>query len=441
MPASRPYFFAIFGASPLALITPQLLGQFIMIVLALRILSRRIGLRRAIVCVLPIILPGWAINNVLYYCSRQWCVVLVFVAMTLFDTAAGAARPRRRYFAGGLVGALAVYLDLFASIFLPGLACMLILSARDGRTDLQLGRQRITAGVYGAVLGFAVVFLLRWIAGVHAPQASLHLENIPNNLRLLWTQCLPFALGIQVLDFKEQLLKPALRTLPKAIYYPQLIAGYGFVVLVLSGIALFLVKRIPWETRRLGLVGAVTALATIAAFSLSVMPFNFWSARYLGPLFWFAPFAMAPLAWRIPARAVPVTIGPILCVVAIGGWLSYGRLADGPLASSRNLAEKELGKFLVARDLRVAAADYWMAYRLTFILQERVIVVPLDASQDRYLPYRNAFLQTPRPALIFHPKQSRVSVETVEADLNRRGEHYDKQRVGEFTILLPKPQT
>lgn len=37
---------------------------------------------------------------------------------------------------------------------------------------------------------------------------------------------------------------------------------------------------------------------------------------------------------------------------------------------------------------RFAVADYWIAYPLTFISDERVLVVPENAAEDRYLPYR-----------------------------------------------------
>jgi hypothetical protein len=37
---------------------------------------------------------------------------------------------------------------------------------------------------------------------------------------------------------------------------------------------------------------------------------------------------------------------------------------------------------------RFAIADYWIAYPLTFISDERVLVVPENAAEDRYAPYR-----------------------------------------------------
>jgi hypothetical protein len=97
---------------------------------------------------------------------------------------------------------------------------------------------------------------------------------------------------------------------------------------------------------------------------------------------------------------------------------------------------------LASRGVRYAMADYWVAYRLTFLFRERVIVVPTHEAEDRYRPYREAFAASPRVAYVFDPWRSRERDPDAElaALLPSRARDpvrdVERVEVGRFTVLV-----
>ena len=71
-----------------------------------------------------------------------------------------------------------------------------------------------------------------------------------------------------------------------------------------------------------------------------------------------------------------------------------------------------LADALRAEGVRYAAAQYWLAYRLTFLFDEDPVVVPLAEADDRYRPYRDGFEAAPVVAYVFHPSEPRAQWET-----------------------------
>jgi len=81
---------------------------------------------------------------------------------------------------------------------------------------------------------------------------------------------------------------------------------------------------------------------------------------------------------------------------AVGGALLAGTLlffALGQLQWRETLVPDRSARLMIdclaQHDVRAAIADYWTAYRLTFLSGERLVVVPDDPVGDRYRPYRN----------------------------------------------------
>jgi hypothetical protein len=106
------------------------------------------------------------------------------------------------------------------------------------------------------------------------------------------------------------------------------------------------------------------------------------SYRYLMPMYAAIPVVLAigiDAVWRTSAAAaVVVGVG----VVAIWGgeqmqW--HGRLKPDTKAAAAIACLRESGT-------RGALADYWVSYKLTFLMDEQVIVAPSNAF-DRYPPY------------------------------------------------------
>ena len=90
-----------------------------------------------------------------------------------------------------------------------------------------------------------------------------------------------------------------------------------------------------------------------------------------------------------------------------------------------------LVELLEARGVDRVLANYWIAYRLTFESEERVIASPFGFW--RYRPYRDAVAAEPRPAHVF-AVGSRVEPRE-RSRLSDRG--YTRVRAGEFIVYLP----
>ncbi len=83
-----------------------------------------------------------------------------------------------------------------------------------------------------------------------------------------------------------------------------------------------------------------------------------------------------------------------------------------------------------------AAAQYWLAYRLTFLFDEDPVVVPLNGADDRYRPYRAGFAAAPVVAYVFHPSEPRAQPEAVEAQLAAQRVTYRHEEIAGFTVLI-----
>ncbi len=100
--------------------------------------------------------------------------------------------------------------------------------------------------------------------------------------------------------------------------------------------------------------------------------------------------------------------------------------------------EAALAGALRAEGVRYAAAQYWLAYRLTFLFDEDPVVVPLDPREDRYRPYRDGFDTAPVVAYGFHPSEPRARPEQVEEQLRDAGTPYRRMEVDGFTVLIAR---
>ncbi|HEX5504219.1 MAG TPA: hypothetical protein VFW96_16455 [Thermomicrobiales bacterium] len=431
--------FAVTGARALTLMAVPLLGYLLLIALVFATLRRRLGPAPAALATLPLVCAPQAVNGVALAPPRQWAITAVFAACWALDGASGAWRPGRWYAAGALLGALALYLDLFTLQFLPGLAAFALACCFDGGPPRGIRWRRIGACALGCAAGLGLVWLARQQPGAGAPPAADGLAAAPAHLRLLLDAALPWVLGARVFIPGAGLYPAPWR--PPATF---LAVQYGGALLFLAGLAWGGLavgrRRLPWPVRRLGGLGALVAACSLGGFVVAAAPRDMWSARYLAPLIWMAPFALAPAAYVLRPRRFALVLAPYLVVAAVGGWLSYGPYVRGPLPvyapRGAATAEAELGRALRERGVAHAAAPYWLAYRLTFLWGERPIVVPLDATQDRYAPYRRGFAAAPEVALIFHPADPRATAADYEARLRRAGARYERLEVAGYTVLL-----
>ena len=429
--------FVFTGSSPLALMASSLAGHVLLTWFVFDALRRHLPGWTAAVAVLPLVFAPDPVHTYVLYPPRQASLTLVFAAFWLLQGVTASRRPRARLAAGGTVAMLAVYADPYALLFLPGEALLAALVLAESRGDRPVLLRRLAAFVGGAIAGVVPYELLTHHRLASRGQTSLGLAMVRHNLALLLDPCGQWLLSTKVY---------AARTMTD--YQPwEVGAGYhafqgvAAVILVagvLSGFALVFVKAIPWELRRLGLVGAVMAPVTVGGFLVSPMVMDHFSSRYLAAALLAAPFALGPAAFLLRGRRFALVLLPYLISGAVAGWVSYRPFG---LARHPSLAvDERLGVALRERGIRYAVADYWASYRLTLAYGEHPIVVPKNEGEDRYKPYRDAFETEPVVAYIHDAYRSRERLEETAAKI-KAGEtvfepRYDRFELGNFTVLV-----
>lgn len=430
-------FIALFGATPLVAMAVTLVGQLLTALLAYAIAARRLEPWQALLVTLPLVFMTMGLNIYLFFNVRQWCLALVLCAFLLIDRSAEAARPRATMTAGVVLGFLALFADLYAAQFIPGLLLFAILSGLDGTWRWKtFPRVVLTVGAATA-LGVGVLLVLRRLADVHTGRASLDTLKIPHNWPLFAEQCFQWLAGAKLF---------AIDTAGNAVLVPSpgwlsVLQAAGlvvFVLLLVSGSALFFVQRLPWRVRVLGAVGSGVAFTSCFGFLCSGTAVDIWGTRLLLPVVLLLPLTLAPLA-HLLGRRLAFALSPYLLATAFTGWLSYGVFVDGPLpvrtARGAMTEERALGEFLRSKGVRYAAAQYWGAYRLSLIFSEDPIVVP-EASEDRYPKWRERFDAAPRVAYLVHPSTPDLIAEYVEDRLKEKGLTFERSTVAGYTVYL-----
>jgi hypothetical protein len=431
--------FALGGPSPLKLMLAPFFGHLILCFFAWSVLERRLTPWKAFVLGLPLVFAPQAINSVALYPPRQWCLTLLFAAIWLIDSA-----PRRwgalRVALGLLCGALSLYLDQYAQLVLGPVVIFFLFCTFDAPRTWKTVLVRFSAGAGGLALGLLLVHALRNAAGASTYETNLTMSvaRAQANWPLFKNICLPWLLGAKAFVPGANLY-PDLWLPPAALRAWQSLGATSLLLFILAAPALVLVRRVPWEVARLGLLGAGAAAAAVLGFLLSGITYDMWAVRYLAPIVWLAPFALAPLAYLVvSATGLGLVLLPYLSVAAIGGWLSFGHYVNGPLPrrDRRGQAREELvvARFLRSRHITLAAAQYWLSYRLTFLYQEDPIVVPL--ADDRYPPYREAFDHASTVAYIFHPSEPRAIPAQVLPSLVAQGGRVERVQIATFTVLI-----
>jgi hypothetical protein len=427
--------FAVTGPSALTLMVVPLVGHLILVGLAYDVLRRAVGPGSAAVACLPLVFAPQSVNGVALYAPREWAITAVVLAVWLAARAEGPRAPL--WLAGsGFVAGFAVYLDLFTLQMTPAAGVFALWRAVTGRSR---GRS-VGALLLGAAAGVAVIAWSRAQPVADAAKAGMTLERIGTNWTLMVDQCLPYLLGVKVFVQDPVTLGHPQYPMPWPVQVIQALAVAAFGVAVCWA-AVAVVGRIgPAPVRQLGALGLIGSAASVGGFLVSTMPADLLSARYLAPIVWLAPFTLAPAAHALGTRWFAALIAPFVVAVGIGGWYAFAPyVVDGaPVRDPRGVAREEavLADALRAEGVRYAAAQYWLAYRLTFLFVEDPVVVPLAGAEDRYRPYRDGFDTAPVVAYLFHPSEPRAQWQTTAAELDGQGVAYRRAEIAGFTVLI-----
>jgi hypothetical protein len=434
--------FAITGPSALTLMLVPLIGHLVLVGLAYdavrRALGPAVGRGGAVFACLPLVFAPQSVNGVALYAPRQWSITAAILAVWLAARAAGRWAPA--WLAGsGLLAGLAVYLDLYTLQMMPAVGVFALWCALAAPHRLRA----VGALLVGALTGAAVLAWSRAQPVADATKAGLTLTRNGANGALLVDQNLPYLLGQKVFVQPPGSLEHVPWPAPGWLHLVQWAGVLGFVAAAAFAVVAVVARRGPAAVRRLGALGLVGSVASVGGFLLSTMPSDLLTTRYLAPIVWLAPFTLAPAALALGARAFAVAVAPFVVAVGIGGWLAFSPYVQGglPVRDPRGVAvdEAALASTLRAEGVRYAAAQYWLAYRLTFLSDEGLIVVPLEPRDDRYRPYRDGFAAAPVVAYVFHPSEPRATPEPVEQQLRAAGTPYRREEISGFTVLIVAP--
>jgi hypothetical protein len=476
-------FSALFGTHPFWIFLIPLIGMLAMLVLVWHTLRKHFSQAATFVCILPLIFATHAINSPMVYVMRQTMITCMVLGVFLLNRAS--TRSLHGYFFGGLCFAFGAAIDMFGMLLLPAGALLLLLCARDpevGHDDVppwRIWAKRLSSGAAGFALSLGVAAALGHIPGGKRPAAAVtssmaastapafsnltsaiardhaltsksailtdYFADVAFRAHLFWHDCLPFALGTKAYVSGLQIPAPAW-TPPGILHGIAMVAALAFAAMMASAFPLFCVRRVPRALRRLGLFGALCGLTAIAAFIFVAGASDMWSARYLAPLIWFSPFSIAPALYVLgDARGSAIVTLWAACA-AMCGWVTYGDYVHdahiAQVARATGEEERALALALRARGITGAYADYWLAYRLSLLMQERPVVVPFNAGADRYPPYRLSVASANVAAMLFHPMEPRTTADAFRSDLRREQRLLEDFTVGDYTVLVvakPRP--
>jgi hypothetical protein len=385
--------FKLLGPTPIALMLSALVLYVGLTIVVYCTLLRRTTPPRAFVATLPLVFTTACVHSYALYPPRQLALTVAFVAFFAIDKGTIASLA-----IGGLLAMLAWVFDPYAMIFVPA-AFVLGVSAILRERDALGPRAKALVAFFGGVIAGAAALV--WLFTRPAAQqgvASMSAGVIKHNAKLLWHECLPWAIGtkiykpLHVMDYVPW-------AMPRAY---AIITWIGAAALV---IALLLSARFAFpRVRAIVAIAWLTIALNVGSFLVSLMVMDHFSMRYLAASILVLPFALAPLVDRLGAAKAAPLLAPYLFVAGAGGWLSHGDWVRGPLPqrtdAGRGVVEARVLKALQERKIDVAIADYWAAYRLDFVWREALPVVPYHASQDRYPPYRAKYEASKRFAYI-----------------------------------------
>jgi hypothetical protein len=433
--------FALLGTTPLVLMLTALMGHLLAISFAVLTLARRLSPWVALLLVLPLVFGSAPTHTYTLHPPRQTALTLVFAAVFLLDGAASARCPHCWFTAGAALATFACFADPYALVFLPGVAVLAVFAVFDVVAPRKVQFRRLGAAFAGAVVGVIPFAIVRSLPQSTSGQLSFDASVLARNWALFKGPCLQWVLGTRVLHEPVGAADYVVWQPPLAFALVQWLGVVSLVAALVVALIAYALRVAPWELRRLGVLGIVTVFVTVAGFLLSVMPMDHYSSRYLVAIVLVTPFVFAPVAALVRPAVLVCWIAPMVASFAVCGWLGYEPCVQGVRILDTHSSETEahLARELARRHIEYAQADYWAAYRLTFMFKEAVKVVPIHAQQDRYAPYRNGFSRAGVYAYIYDHRRSEESPNTIASRIGC--EPSERFSIGDFDVYVVQRST
>ncbi len=156
--------------------------------------------------------------------------------------------------------------------------------------------------------------------------------------------------------------------------------------------------------------------------------------RYIGVLAPLLALVLAALLKDLRAAALVLVAASALSVTALFQLRDSGAMAPGAKDVRAPTTVAPLIRVLDRYGITRASADYWVAFRVTFLTRERIVVAP--SSSNRYPAYWELVARSGRVAWIFVTGSKTEGPERPE--LLARG--YRRVNVGPYVVYLPTRQ-
>jgi hypothetical protein len=433
-------FFAVLGRAPWVLMVSALSLHVSATLLVFSALSGHVGRASAFVLSLLLVLTPSSVHSYALYPPREASLFLALTAFVLVDRAAMAGNGRRRALvylcAGCTLSTAATAADPYAMLVAPlslGFAAWTAFAAWSGKPRLRA----LGASAAFAALGVLPSIALKTSAGAKNGPMTLSLSLIPHNAELLVRECLPWAMSTRIY-YAKHVMDYSPWEPPAWVSAFLMGAALIFAVALAMSLRAAISGGISSEARRLGVVGLLVFPVGIGSFLVSVMVMDHFSMRYLAALTLLSPFALLPLAKRLPPARLALLLAPFLLSSAIGGWVGFGPFVRGPVpVRTAEIADDyALRALMHEKGLRYGVADYWTAYRLTFLFREEPTFVPTSPREDRYAPYRQAFEKEARIAYVFDPGRSRENPDDLLRELAQGALNVEELHAGKLRVWL-----
>lgn len=406
-------FFRLLGENSYAVLATTYLAYLILLWAIHAILRRYLPIGKATLAALFVVIAAPPLLFGTFYPPRLWSLTAIFVGLY--------AAERGRYGWAAFLAFASLYIDFFAIQFWPAL-----LAFSATRAWLSTNRREaLKHFIVGFALGAVVLGLSRKLG----PQGGTHLgikfHYVGKNLRLIFEGLLPVLYAIPPWHAYQEISVPSWFRDPVVLLIRTL-AG----ALPLAAVALSLRRMRDWDrdTKMWFGFGVVLCATSFTGTMLSADLHDIHASRYLTPLVWALPFLLLPTIKRETLRDLAVFFAPYFTVALLTSQYFYGpavRNVFVPVKSAfgQGTNEKELGALLAREKVHYGYSNYWPSYRITYLLRESLIVVPIEPIANRYEPYRQAVEKADRYAVVFTEAEDEP-YRAHEAKLKAEGKTY-----------------
>lgn len=388
-------FMWVFGPTIFALKLPLVVLN-VLVGMGLVIAIVRAGLRPAIAMLLslPVLVLGPISNAAVMDALGMTVEPLVFTLALWF--------LRRRPLALGVVASLAFHVREFAAYAVaalialdavPVVAAFVHGAPGDGRREITAAVRPWSHTLMAALATTATIAGLARFSSIRGPASWIDADGGSNLATLGGAFCFaPAQAAANVLalgqSYLGQLWGVAPAPLLDGAVHSSLWQGQAWAWPVVGGAALLalvrLVRHAPtlWAQRdneALQLAAFLVLVGIQAAGVYAVSrcgPLSLITARY-ALLALFLPTGLALATWMVrPTDRVQRAVGVLMVVIAgLNGW-THARLWHEQLTTPVQTNRADLGPALEARGIRYIRSDYWTAYYVAFMTQERVKASP-----------------------------------------------------------------